>query len=93
MQAIKFISAAAVAFTLTLGAASGAFAANNPPPNGGQQGGGNPNNVAEGQNIENFYMHCERDFYSTADCGPTSGASYGPYDRAHAFERGDHIQR
>jgi hypothetical protein len=34
-----------------------------------------------------------RDFWGTTDCGPDSWGSFGPYDRQHAMERGDHILR
>lgn len=92
MNPIKIITAAAVAVTLTLGAATSSFA--DDYDYGGPYHGPD-NNFAEGQNPSGpqHPPGCVRDFWGTTDCGPVSWGSFGPYDRQHAMERGDQIQR
>jgi hypothetical protein len=94
MNLIKIITAAAVAVTLTLGAATSSFADDYDDDDGGAYHGPN-NNFAEGQNPSGpqHPPGCVRDFWGTTDCGPDSWGSFGPYDRQHAMERGDHILR
>jgi hypothetical protein len=95
MFATKTITAVAFAVALTVAGTAASFAETELPEFGSHEAYTGPNNnYAEGQNPTGPQRPgCVRDFYATADCGPDSGQSFGPYDRAHAFERGDHILR